>query len=116
VDIVKETDYCGLVSGKKQDKSRVFECFYGELHTAPMIKKCPINMECKLRQVVDFPQHDIFIGEIVETYCDDQAITEDVVDFSKVRPILFVINDGSYWEIGKRFAKAWSVGKEFVPD
>ena len=29
VDMVKETDYCGLVSGKNQDKSRVFECFYG---------------------------------------------------------------------------------------
>jgi flavin reductase (DIM6/NTAB) family NADH-FMN oxidoreductase RutF len=27
VDIVKETDYCGLVSGKNQDKSQVFECF-----------------------------------------------------------------------------------------
>jgi flavin reductase (DIM6/NTAB) family NADH-FMN oxidoreductase RutF len=114
VNIVKETDYCGLVSGKNQDKSQVFECFYGELLTAPMIKKCPINMECRLSRVVDFPNHDIFIGEIVETYCDEQVMTEDVVDFSKVHPILFVINDGSYWEIGKRLAKAWSVGKDFL--
>ncbi len=113
-DMVKETDYCGLVSGKNQDKSQVFEAFYGQLKSAPMIKKCPINMECKLVQTVDFHSHDIFIGEIVETYCDDAVVTAGVVDFSKVHPILFVMNDRGYWEIGKKFAGAWDIGKSLI--
>jgi flavin reductase (DIM6/NTAB) family NADH-FMN oxidoreductase RutF len=112
IEMVKETDYCGLVSGKTTDKSGVFECFYGDLKTAPMIKKCPINMECRLVQIVDLPRHDVFVGEIVQTYCEDQVITEDVIDLSKVRPILFDMHKRSYWEIGKILAKAWDIGKE----
>ena len=112
LDLVKETDYCGLVSGSKVDKAALFDNFYGVLGTAPMIRQCPINMECRLIQVVDFPKHDVFVGEVVETYCDERVLSDGVVDFSKVQPILFVMNDTSYWQLGPRFAKAWSIGKE----
>ncbi len=111
VDMVKETDYCGLFSGKNTDKSTLFETFYGKLKTAPMIKSCPVNMECKLIKTVDFPRHDIFIGEVVATYCDEENLTDGIVDFAKVRPIMFVMNDTGYWKLGERFADAWSVGK-----
>ncbi|MFC1821857.1 flavin reductase family protein [Thermodesulfobacteriota bacterium] len=109
---VKETDYCGLVSGKGTDKAELFQTFYGGLGTAPMIEECPVNMECKLVRTVDFPKHDIFMGEVVETYCDEEYLTDGVVDFSKVRPILFSMHDTGYWKLGDKFAKAWSVGKE----
>jgi len=65
--LVKETDYCGLVSGKDQNKADMFKTFYGKLKTAPMIEQCSINMECELVKTVDFPNHDIFIGKIVNT-------------------------------------------------
>ena len=113
VSMVKETDYCGLVSGKSIDKAGLFNSFYGKLETAPMIKECPINMECKLIQIVNFPRHDIFIGEIIETYCDDSCITDAIVDFAKVQPILFTMNDTGYWKLGERFARAWSIGKNY---
>ncbi len=63
--MVKETDYCGLVSGKDENKSDMFKTFYGQLKTAPMIEECSINMECALIQTVDFPNHDLFIGKVV---------------------------------------------------
>jgi flavin reductase (DIM6/NTAB) family NADH-FMN oxidoreductase RutF len=113
IKMIRETDYCGIVSGKEVDKASLFDNFYGKLETAPMIKECPINMECRLIQTVDFPRHDVFVGEIVETYCDEQYLTEGVVDFSKVQPILFIMNDKSYWKLGERFADAWSIGKDF---
>ena len=116
VSMVKETDYCGLVSGESIDKAGLFNSFYGKLETAPMIKECPINMECKLVQIVNFPRHDIFIGEIIETYCDDSCLTGGVVDFAKVQPILFTMNDTGYWKLGERFARAWSIGKNFKKD
>lgn len=70
-DMVKETDYCGLVSGKHVDKAQLFHVFYGNLKTAPMIAECPISTECRHIKVVDFPKHDVFIGEIVTTYAED---------------------------------------------
>jgi flavin reductase (DIM6/NTAB) family NADH-FMN oxidoreductase RutF len=110
--LVKETDYCGLVSGKGRNKADMFKTFYGKLKTAPMIEECSINMECELVKTVDFPSHDIFIGKIAATHCDETVLTNGVVDFEKVQPILFVMNDRSYWGLGKRLAKAWNIGKE----
>jgi len=48
-------------------------------------------MECKLMKVVDFPKHDAFIGEIVTTYAEDAVLTDGVVDYSKVRQLLFTM-------------------------
>jgi len=111
--MVKETDYCGLVSGKDENKSDMFKTFYGQLKTAPMIEECSINMECELIQTVDFPNHDLFIGKVVATHCDETVLTNGVADLGKVQPILFAMNDRSYWSIGKKLATAWSVGKEY---
>jgi flavin reductase (DIM6/NTAB) family NADH-FMN oxidoreductase RutF len=110
--MVKETDYCGLVSGKQKSKSDLFITFYGQLKTAPMIEECSINMECELIRTVDFPNHDIFIGEVVATHCDQSVLTDGVVDLVKVQPILFAMHNQSYWGIGENLAKAWSIGKD----
>jgi len=111
IDLVKETDYCGMVSGKKVDKSKLFKAFFGKLETAPMIEECPINMECKLSKTIDFPNNDIFIGEIVATYYNDNILTNGIVDLNKVQPILFVIHEYTYWKVGEKFAKAKEMGK-----
>ena len=111
-DMVEKTDYCGLVSGKQTDKSSLFKTFYGELKTAPMIEECPINMECKLMRTVDFPRHDIFIGKINATYCANAILKGGNVEISKADPLLFVMNDRSYWRLGKKFAAAWQIGKK----
>lgn len=66
--MVTETDYIGLVSRRDVDQSSVFEIFFGELQTAPLIKNCPLAMECRLYTVVDTPAHDVFAGEAVATY------------------------------------------------
>src|SRR5659263_561523 len=110
-EMVQVTDFCGLVSGRRADKAELFSVFYGNLKTAPMINECPVNMECKLKKVVDFPKHDVFIGEIVATYADEEVLTDGVVDYSKVQPFFFTMPDKGYWNLGERFAQAWSVGK-----
>jgi flavin reductase (DIM6/NTAB) family NADH-FMN oxidoreductase RutF len=115
-DLVEKTDYCGLVSGRDVDKSSFFKTFYGKLKTAPMIEDCPVNMECKLMRTVDFPKHDVFLGEIVATYCDDTLLKENVVEIGKVKPILFVMNDRSYWKLGEKLAGAWQIGKQLKKD
>ena len=110
--LVVETDYAGLVTGKKVDKSQLFELFYGELKTAPMIKECSINMECRLDRVVDFPSHDVFVGEVIETFADEAVLTEGKVDVSKVKPLLFDMPLKKYWSLGPAVADCWSIGKK----
>jgi flavin reductase (DIM6/NTAB) family NADH-FMN oxidoreductase RutF len=111
-DLVVETDYVGLVSGKKTDKSDLFEIFSGELEFAPMIKACPLNMECRLYDTYDTPTHDLFIGEIVETYADESVLTEGKVDIAKLKPLLFDMSSVKYWSLGDVVAGCWSVGKQ----
>jgi flavin reductase (DIM6/NTAB) family NADH-FMN oxidoreductase RutF len=111
VKMVEKTDYCGLVSGKSEKKDSLFKTFFGKLKTAPMIEECSINMECELTKTVDFPNYDVFVGKIVTTFCDEDALTKGTVDFAKIDPILFVMNDRSYWSLGEKIAKAWDVGK-----
>ena len=110
--MIKETDHCGLVLGKDKNKADMFKTFYGTLKTAPMIEQCSINMECELIKIVDFPNHDVFIGKIVNTFCDETILTDGEVDIEKVQPILFVMNDRTYYGLGKKLAKAWNIEKE----
>jgi len=111
-NLVVETDYCGLVTGKNTDKSQVFDLFYGELEAAPLIAPCPLNMECRLYDVVDFPNHDLFIGEIVETHADPAVLTDGAVDLGKLKPLLFDMATRSYLGVGGHVAPAWKVGKQ----
>lgn len=114
VKMVRKTDYCGLVSGKTENKADMFKTFFGKLKSAPMIEECAVNMECELIKTVDFPNHDVFVGKIVNTYCDQSVLIDGSVDVGKLQPILFVMNDRSYWSLGKKIAKAWNVGKELT--
>lgn len=112
-DLMVETDYVGLVSGRNTDKSQVFDLFKGELAHAPLIQGCPVCMECRLARVVDFETHDVFIGEIVATHVEESALRPDgKVDIKRVRPLLFDMASAKYWSLGAELAPCWSVGKQ----
>ncbi len=107
------TDYCGIVSGKKTDKSEIFDLFYGELKTAPLIKNCPLSMECKLVEVVESGLNEIFIGEIMGTYTEERFLTDGKLDLRKMKPLILSQPDTSYWSLWEPIAKAWSIGKRY---
>ncbi len=110
-DLVAETDYVGLVSGKNTDKSQVFELFQGQLAYAPLIAGCPVCMECRLARVVDFETHDVFIGEIVATHADEAVLQGNKIDIRRMRPLLFDMASAKYWSLGAEVAPCWNVGK-----
>ncbi|MBA4356931.1 MAG: flavin reductase family protein [Desulfovibrio sp.] len=112
-DLVVETDYVGLVTGKNTDKSQVFDLFQGQLAFAPLIQGCPVCMECRLARVIDFAAHDVFIGEIVATHADESVLRPDgTIDIALVRPLLFDMASITYWSLGAQVAPCWNVGKE----
>jgi len=114
-DMIKVTDYCGMVSGRKKDKSREFEVFYGDLEKAPMIRACKTNLECKLLEIVKTGNHDLFIGEIVESYVDMDCVSKNgKVDINKIDPLIFNLDGMNYWSLGSPLGKAMSIGKEYL--
>ena len=110
-DLMVQTDYCGIMTGKKTDKARLFDVFFGDLETAPMIRDCPVCMECSLERVVDFPQYDVFVGEVRQTHVAESVLTEGTVDIAKIRPLLFDMCSKRYWSLGGVLGNCWSVGK-----
>lgn len=111
-DLMAKTDYCGIMTGKKTDKSAIFDVFYGKTETAPMIRECPICMELKLNDVLNYGHHEIFVGELINTYIREEILTDDKIDMSKVRPLLFDMHSKNYRALGGVIGKCWNAGKE----
>lgn len=112
--LIERVDYVGLVSGKEQDKSRVFHHFTRDLAYAPMVQECPLTLECSLVQAVDLPTTTLFIGEIKGAYADEQCLTDGKPDIRKMEPITFTMPDNTYWAVGEYLGKAWSIGKKYL--
>lgn len=110
-DLLIETDYCGMVSGRHTDKAALFDVFYGELQTAPMIRQCPVCMECRLDRILDFPRHEIFVGELVQTYAHETVIRNGKIDITMVKPLLFDMNTKKYYALGGSRGDCWNAGK-----
>ncbi len=99
-NMLELVDYCGLVSGKDTDKSGLFDVFYGDLKTAPLIRNCPLSLECRLRSVHELPTNDLFIGEIVEAYIDKGCFVDGRPEVHMMNPLLLTMPDNRYWLVG----------------
>jgi flavin reductase (DIM6/NTAB) family NADH-FMN oxidoreductase RutF len=108
------TDYCGLVSGKNHQKAAVFETFYGKLKTAPMVKECPLNVECKVFQTVDLPINELFIGEIIAAYSNERYLTDGLPDLRKIAPPVLSMPEKKYLALGAEVGPAWEMGKKLI--
>lgn len=103
VDLLAETNICGTKSGRKFDKSTLFEVFYGELKTAPMIQQCRLNMECEVVEILDYDQNEGIIGKVIKSYANSDCLTHNKLDLRKVDPILWATGgDFNYYTLGKR--------------
>ncbi|MGA7877591.1 MAG: flavin reductase family protein [Desulfoferrobacter sp.] len=114
-DLVKETDYCGIVSGSNDDKTDTckFTVFYGKLKTAPLIEECPINLECKVMHVLNLGSHALVVGLIEETHVSAECMVEGEPDASRVKPIIYGRGaQKTYFKLGEPLAPAFKIGKE----
>jgi flavin reductase (DIM6/NTAB) family NADH-FMN oxidoreductase RutF len=114
-DQVKETDYCGIVSGAKKDKIADcgFTVFYGKMKTAPLIEECPVNLECKVVHILNLGSHALVVGQIVETHVSEDCTTGGLPDVAKVKPIIYCTgNENRYHGMGKPLGQAFRVGKD----
>ena len=112
-----ETDFCGIVTGKKEDKVNRcdFKLFYGKNKIAPMIQQCPVNLECTVKHEIVFKGHVFIIGKIEETYVSESCLTGGKFDETKIDLMVYIsgITGGyrAYHELGPMLAKSHSIGK-----
>jgi len=114
-EMVRETDYCGTISGHKVDKVEVchFKVFYGKLGNAPLIEQCPVNLECKVMQMLNLGSHSLFIGRIEESHVSESCLTDGKPDIDKINPFTYIVDPGrEYRALGEVIAKAFSIGNE----
>jgi flavin reductase (DIM6/NTAB) family NADH-FMN oxidoreductase RutF len=115
IDLVKETDYCGLASGAKVDKAEDchFTVFYGKLKAAPLIEQCPINHACEVIQVLNLGSHELVVGRIVESHASEDCLENGRPDPARVRPFLFA--GFGYYAVGEYLGRAFHCGVEINP-
>ena len=75
----RETDFCGVRSGRQLDKIK--ECGFtmveGKDINVPFIKECPVNIECKVKQIIPLGTHDIFLAEVVGSHVNEDLMDEN---------------------------------------
>ncbi|MBA7678895.1 Flavoredoxin [subsurface metagenome] len=117
-ELFKETDYCGIVSGRKRNKfnDTNFTPLKSTKIDTPIIKECPFNMECKVQNEVEVGEYVVLFGEIVETHIDEDKINKPnmKIDISKVNPLVYCATVREYWELGKKLGKGFHAGKELL--
>jgi flavin reductase (DIM6/NTAB) family NADH-FMN oxidoreductase RutF len=119
-EILAVTDYCGIVSGKDVDKSNLFETFYGELGTAPLIEQCPVNLECRVIKEFAIQHRHIFVGEVVQAYVEEKFAREKdgrrvIAAMPLLDPIIYAL-DNQYYKIGEVIGVGYGEGKSFRRD
>jgi flavin reductase (DIM6/NTAB) family NADH-FMN oxidoreductase RutF len=65
-----------------------------------VIAECPVNIECKVTQVLPLGVHELFLGKVVAVQVDESILNErGKVDLAKAR--LFAYAGDYYWSLGQ---------------
>ncbi|MGQ9513929.1 MAG: flavin reductase family protein [Thermoproteota archaeon] len=96
--ILRAVDFCGTVSGRDVDKFKEtgLTPLPAKYVKPPLIKECPVNIECKVRGIVTFGSHDVFAGDSLAIHVDEEILGEDgLPDITKAPTIAYA--NGKYY-------------------
>lgn len=113
--LARAADWCGVRSGRDFDKFHETGLTPGKaLHVAaPIVEEAPVNIECRVKQVVPLGSHDMFIAEVAGVQVDAAYIDPQSGKFclKQARPIVY--SHGEYFALGEALGHfGWSVRKK----
>ena len=112
--MAKQTDYCGVRSGRDHDKWEETGLSKEEGKKIPVsvITESPVNIECRVRQVIPLGSHDLFLADVVHVSVDEQYMDEKgAFHLEKADPIVY--SHGKYFDLGAELGKfGYSVKKK----
>lgn len=113
-DLVKETDFCGVRSGRDLDKFKELHLEKEEAKEidCPVLKASPVNIECKVREIKELGSHHMFIADVVNVQVDDSALEESGrLALETTNPIVY--SHGEYYDTGEKLGTfGYSVRKK----
>lgn len=111
--LCRAADYCGVRSGKDVDKFQEMHLTAqpSEKIKAPGILESPVNLECRVTEVIPLGTHDMFLAEVLAVRIDDTYMDERG-KFDLNAAGLTAYSHGEYFELGKKIGTfGYSVAK-----
>lgn len=105
-NILKQVDFCGGTHGQDIDKFKQtgLTAAAAVKVGAKLISECPINLECRLRQVYAIDTGNMVIGEIVKVHVEQDILDgEGRIDYQKLDPVVYA--QKTYFKLGDAVAK-----------
>ncbi|NIP66527.1 MAG: flavin reductase family protein [Desulfobacterales bacterium] len=105
-EMLRDVEYCGLVSGRDVDKCArtAFTMLPSSDVKPPLIKECPVNLECKVRDRMPLGSNVLFLAEVVRLHVNQEVLDEEGgVDLGRAKPVMFNLTN-SYWGIGEKLS------------
>lgn len=113
--MAKATDWCGIKSGAKVDKFQSMHLTKGraQVVNVPTIEESPVNIECKVTEIIKLGTHDMFMAEVVNVMVDDTYLDATTNAFDLGQAGLLNYSHGHYYEQGSKIGKfGFSVQKK----
>ncbi len=116
VDIMTEADFCGITSGKDTDKfmETGLTKIEPSVIKSPIIKECPLNLECILVNSHIYGTTNHFAGKIVETHIDTDKLRNiddyTSLDIEAMNPLIYIGGAREYRNIGAKAGNAYQIG------
>lgn len=77
---------------------------------APLVDEAPVNIECRVRQVLPLGSHDMFLAEVVNVQVDAAYIDPETGKFCLEQACPIVYSHGEYYALGEALGHfGWSV-------
>lgn len=108
------TDWCGVRSGKDYDKFKEMHLtpLESRFVSAPGIAESPVNIECKVRNVLELGSHDMFVAEVMGVTVDEKLL-DNKGKFDLRAADLIAYSHGEYFTLGEKIGKfGYSVVKK----
>ncbi len=113
-DLVRAVDYCGVRSGRDVDKFKEMKLnkVQGKYVQAPLIEESPVNIECRVKDIVELGSHHMFIGEVLGVNVDEKYMNKNhKFELDKANPIVY--SHGEYFDLGEKLGSfGYSVKKK----
>jgi flavin reductase (DIM6/NTAB) family NADH-FMN oxidoreductase RutF len=105
-DMLNVVKFSGANSGSNCDKFGQLGLtpLESEMISSPMIKECPINLECKLIRTMDLKSsHHLLLAEILTAHLDESVLDTEKskLDPSKIKLLSYFPMVGEYWTFGE---------------
>ena len=113
-ELVKAVDWCGVKTGRKVDKFKEMQLTAepSAKVSAPLLAESPVNIECKVREVVSLGTHDMFIADIVGLDVAKELLDEKG-KLCLDKAWLLAYAHGEYYGLGKKLGTfGYSVRKK----